>query len=339
MAKKLIALLHVFCVLLCVSGCGEETKNDEFGDSYESQFTDLITQQYDELEEQESKLNKISDSCDKVLASGYDADNNYYELVANEKEDYSGTQIEMGIIKNNDWIIPLSSKVPFVSETGLLLGAKGNFKGSIYEKSYAVFNFVGAGCFVYKNIIWNGNTNRFYEADEEICISTHMVKGNIKYNINNEGLFIISKYGKNYKLLNANDMSVKDINLKEDGYKIHYCFPYSEGLFACMNNTHDLETNGFYDINGNKVIDLSKYNLARNTYTISNIGGYSGPIQSLVFKNGKCTFTITNDQGSEYEITIDKSGNVINSVAKYSLQGTTQGRYLTGGVPPVRFSM
>ena len=24
---------------------------------------------------------------------------------------------------------------------------------------------------------------------------------------------------------------------------------------------------------------------------------------------------------------------------KYSLQGTTQGRYMTGGVPPVRFSM
>ena len=26
-------------------------------------------------------------------------------------------------------------------------------------------------------------------------------------------------------------------------------------------------------------------------------------------------------------------------ISKYSLQGTTQGRYLTGGVPPVRFSM
>ncbi len=26
-------------------------------------------------------------------------------------------------------------------------------------------------------------------------------------------------------------------------------------------------------------------------------------------------------------------------LSKYSLQGTTQGRYLTGGVPPVRFSM
>ena len=27
------------------------------------------------------------------------------------------------------------------------------------------------------------------------------------------------------------------------------------------------------------------------------------------------------------------------TVSKYSLQGTTQSRYLTGGVPPVRFSM
>ena len=30
---------------------------------------------------------------------------------------------------------------------------------------------------------------------------------------------------------------------------------------------------------------------------------------------------------------------VITTDGKYSLQGTTQGRYLTGGVPPVRFSM
>ena len=29
----------------------------------------------------------------------------------------------------------------------------------------------------------------------------------------------------------------------------------------------------------------------------------------------------------------------VNNEVKYSLQGTTQGRYLTGGVPPVRFSM
>ena len=30
---------------------------------------------------------------------------------------------------------------------------------------------------------------------------------------------------------------------------------------------------------------------------------------------------------------------VVVVAGKYSLQGTTQSRYLTGGVPPVRFSM
>ncbi len=34
-----------------------------------------------------------------------------------------------------------------------------------------------------------------------------------------------------------------------------------------------------------------------------------------------------------------QQNNLISSKTKYSLQGTTQGRYLTGGVPPVRFSM
>ena len=31
--------------------------------------------------------------------------------------------------------------------------------------------------------------------------------------------------------------------------------------------------------------------------------------------------------------------HLFSTEEKYSLQGTTQGRYLTGGVPPVRFSM
>ena len=33
-----------------------------------------------------------------------------------------------------------------------------------------------------------------------------------------------------------------------------------------------------------------------------------------------------------------KKSDLLHDI-KYSLQGTTQGRYLTGGVPPVRFSM
>ena len=39
--------------------------------------------------------------------------------------------------------------------------------------------------------------------------------------------------------------------------------------------------------------------------------------------------------GELCELRVEK----IITEAKYSLQGTTQSRYLTGGVPPVRFSM
>ncbi|MBP1553434.1 MAG: hypothetical protein J6B21_04685 [Oscillospiraceae bacterium] len=51
-------------------------------------------------------------------------------------------------------------------------------------------------------------------------------------------------------------------------------------------------------------------------------------IKNLVLaKKGDITAVVTDENGNTY------------NVAKYSLQGTTQGRYLTGGVPPVRFSM
>ncbi len=45
----------------------------------------------------------------------------------------------------------------------------------------------------------------------------------------------------------------------------------------------------------------------------------------------------------EYVLFLDSddffSPSMVERMLKYSLQGTTQGRYLTGGVPPVRFSM
>ena len=40
-----------------------------------------------------------------------------------------------------------------------------------------------------------------------------------------------------------------------------------------------------------------------------------------------------------YSTLIEIVAAAVFIIPKYSLQGTTQGRYLTGGVPPVRFSM
>lgn len=51
-----------------------------------------------------------------------------------------------------------------------------------------------------------------------------------------------------------------------------------------------------------------------------------------------CDFFKNNNLQYEYEDTIELTKDIYESI-KYSLQGTTQGRYLTGGVPPIRFSM
>lgn len=51
---------------------------------------------------------------------------------------------------------------------------------------------------------------------------------------------------------------------------------------------------------------------------------------SLMVKTSSVRMLTPND--------LDTQSNISISV-KYSLQGTTQSRYLTGGVPPVRFSM
>ena len=65
----------------------------------------------------------------------------------------------------------------------------------------------------------------------------------------------------------------------------------------------------------------------------------------VLFSGAEKKFEIIID-GYRYIVKFQKNsevGLIFNYVSeylgKYSLQGTTQGRYLTGGVPPVRFSM
>lgn len=55
-------------------------------------------------------------------------------------------------------------------------------------------------------------------------------------------------------------------------------------------------------------------------------------------KSGKIRIIGINQSEREYPY-VEQCLKDISTIEKYSLQGTTQGRYLTGGVPPVRFSM
>ena len=62
-----------------------------------------------------------------------------------------------------------------------------------------------------------------------------------------------------------------------------------------------------------------------------------------IIRNGTEYYTYQVEDGYSGVVSVciaKKAGRIdIDIYPKYSLQGTTQGRYLTGGVPPVRFSM
>ena len=59
----------------------------------------------------------------------------------------------------------------------------------------------------------------------------------------------------------------------------------------------------------------------------------------IAVADGQCMLIV--EQGRVVEVCAEPGEFTFDAstAPKYSLQGTTQGRYLTGGVPPVRFSM
>ena len=86
-------------------------------------------------------------------------------------------------------------------------------------------------------------------------------------------------------------------------------FPvYSEGLFyAC---TDKAARPGFYDIEGNMVIDLSSYNMGRIPYS-SEMG-----VNAPLFENGQATILFANNAGSVFQATIDKTGAFVGEPEK-----------------------
>lgn len=80
-------------------------------------------------------------------------------------------------------------------------------------------------------------------------------------------------------------------------------------------------------------------------YLQNRTGGYPVTASETDHKNGKTGALVNagNRMFDGYTYDAENAKNVQDGVitgdGKYSLQGTTQSRYLTGGVPPVRFSI
>ncbi|MGN1419197.1 MAG: hypothetical protein ACI4W6_07695 [Acutalibacteraceae bacterium] len=253
----------------------------------------------------ETKEKRLSESCDEILASGYDTDKNYYELVSNETEDYLGLKISVGVIKNNEWILEPTTNMPFVTEENSF-SSKGPEIGKVY--------YIGNGCFLseklyrsnslavgnYMYIVYNANSKKSYStADYDWSNKKQIpipVDSNDKYMI--IGYTQYSQYS-DFTILNKIEMSTHQVEIEGS---VHDFQNISEGLFAVAIGDSNYPNYYFYDSNGNEQLNLSNFKTE----------GY----QNLHFVDGKCLVEIINDNDTIYQLTIDKTGNVIDSIKK-----------------------
>lgn len=252
-----------------------------------------------------------SDECDYVLSKGIDSEGNVIELVANKSKSFDENN-KIGVIKGNEWIYELNSDNPFIDSNGQIMGIKNSAEHNNYQYEVNKENYIylGNNCFMLKSfdntIFWNFVTNSSLVLDSrdynfELCLRIEN-DGNYDYMINKvDSDKILCICSAKYKLIDTNTMTfITDFQ----DYDYRLCSPFSEGLFLAQKGD-DISTLGFYNENGTKIIDFSKYENFRQGAITSD---------EVFFKNGKCTFCCSNKNGVFFKITIDNKGNIISEI-------------------------
>ena len=289
-----ITFLSVFVsAILCVSSCNTKEK-----DAYLENPAEVTVESSDFKEMEPETSNGYY-----VLASGEG-----YELLVNQIDSYDKSIVEIGVMKDNKWLVPLNITSPFVTEDGIWrLSA-----GSDYE-------YIGNGCFFgfekpilsdnhnihVNSIVYSAKTNiGFYDCDFGI----YHTFGGVYYG--NSPLISFScenkLYGDKFVAIdNRGKLMLYDLstgNSKEiSGYLTGENFPieigaYNEELFYARGKNSSYS--GFFNANGDMIINLKDYN-------ISYIDGNNA------FENGQVTLICENPNGVEFLVTIDTTGKVI----------------------------
>lgn len=269
----------------------------------------------------------LSAGCDAVLCVGYDSAGNKYELVADQTEDASGYEIKVGVIKNDQWLCPMTADHPFLGERGLfhVTAPMGRSSGSSLNEVNEIVQhlyFVDTGGFLMESLVTNDTLKLydqyyiFYDCASQESYTVDLDKTSVRF-FASEPEFrggSVIRYGQvvtdggkvllytetsgtssgwlSDRVYDWSVLDTKSLRLSNIATGVRGNCPagvLSEGLFFCQDQ-------GFYDLNGRKLIDLSSYTLAD---------------KDIYFRNGECSFKASNDLGNSFEITIDKTGAVL----------------------------
>lgn len=324
--KKIVSLLLAGALTLSLAACGGDTTSDVSGTSGANVSGSSETPSDDANSSQEVTVPNNGE-WDEILCSG-----DGYHLVKKEVDAYDGYKFMLGVVDDSgEWVQELTDTGTFVEE--VRFRAEGS---SETLRDSSCYMYLGEGVFLASPGV------SVYTKDEEYRVGpwsdmiTDSVTGERKvavwecliWNVidNSQAKFDASKistFQDGYSLfcesedgfgggrLNALNTKgeITEFTCKFVPNKPGHNFPvYSEGLFyAC---TDKAARPGFYDIEGNMVIDLSSYNMGRIPYS-SEMG-----VNAPYFENGQATILFANNAGSVFEAVIDKTGAFVGEPEK-----------------------
>ena len=324
--KKIVSLLLAGALTLSLAACGGDTTSDVSGTSGANVSGSSEPPSDDANSSQEVTVPNNGE-WDEILCSG-----DGYHLVKKEVDAYDGYKFMLGVVDDDgEWVQELTDAGTFVEE--VRFRAEGS---SETLRDSSCYMYLGEGVFLASPGV------SVYTKDEEYRVGpwpdmiTDSVTGQLEvavwecliWNVvdNSQAEFDASKistFQDGYSLfceaedafgggrLNALNTKgeITEFTCEFVPNKPGHNFPvYSEGLFyAC---TDKAARPGFYDIEGNMVIDLSSYNMGRIPYS-SEMG-----VNAPYFENGQATILFANNAGSVFEAVIDKTGAFVGEPEK-----------------------
>lgn len=304
-AKIILAVIAVV-IVIAIPVSIATSKSNKNNVQNTASYTDSTTQVKTEstTAETTTEEKRLSDDCTYILAAGYDGDN-YYELVANQIDGYPNSTFEVGVIKNNNWLVDMSTSSPFLDDEGWWKDLNKSYEKNMPKLEH--FKYIKKGCFLFNDKIFYRPENNI--VFDKLCNRDYSTLSNVdefmgytEWHAENSG-----SCGFTFKYFNSVTGKSKEIKgFFADGNirAPQKVYDISDNLFLAFGETLTYKNwdyvkySGVFDLEGNMIIDLSKYD-------ITDYHGY-------VFKNGKYTITCENKSNVEYDITFDTTGKVIS---------------------------
>lgn len=320
--KKILALILALSMLFIFTACGEDKNNSSYSDTQPSTEEATSTEVAEEATTAESYEEylptepeeptvvpttepdepivtpPLSQNCDRIVYTVTDGED-YYELVVNEEVAYPKTTYQFGVIKNNEWLVEMSSQSPLLNDDN-----SWKFVGYGIPLEEIRFEYLGEGCFLYYS---NDNAARinesiFYNPSTSVSLVVlNISRYDSLENIVNEGEIIVLNESFEWILLNTNTGETTSLGGHFKELEVMGLQSISEGLFmARLGKWSSINIIGFFNRSGELIIDITEY------------GCHLDKTPDYRFHNGQCSFITYNDTGVPFMITIDNTGEVIS---------------------------